>query len=56
MQLGIVDSTGEKLGDEFGKLIFKKVEGVIFKKKTALDPFDALAFLKQFEKMDQSVS
>jgi len=55
MQIGIVDSSDENLADLFEKYVYQRVEQVVSKKKNALDLFDALAFLKQFEKMDQRV-
>ncbi|NYZ79662.1 hypothetical protein H0N95_00245 [Candidatus Micrarchaeota archaeon] len=55
MQIGIVDSSGENLADEFERFVHERVEQVVSKKKKALDLFDALALLKQFEGMDHRV-
>ncbi|MEM0372565.1 MAG: hypothetical protein QXO69_01855 [archaeon] len=55
MQIGIVDASGENLADEFERFVHERVEQVVSKKKKALDLFDALALLKQFEKMDHRV-
>lgn len=53
MRIGIVDASGkEKIADIFEEYIHDKVEQVVCKKKKALDLFDALALLKQFEGLD----
>ncbi len=53
MIIGVVEVGNAGLADFFEEYLFEKVEGIVCKKKKAMDLFDALALLNNFSEVDE---